>query len=82
MNNAGIAGNASPIEMSTKQDFVSTLEVNLYGPIEIAKRFLPLVRQAQGRVVTITSIMGRYAAASGPYCTSKFGLEGFCDVLR
>ena len=70
------------IEMLNKEDYIEALNVNLYGPIEVTKTFLPLVRLEQGRVVCITSIMGRYPAVSAPYAISKFGFEAYCDVLR
>ena len=82
VNNAGIGGNGSFIEMCSKQDFVDALAVNLLGPIDVTKGFLPLVRRERGRVVCITSVMGRYPGVSAPYVVSKFGFEGYCDVLR
>ncbi|XP_005108509.1 retinol dehydrogenase 7-like [Aplysia californica] len=82
VNNAGISGNTSRIEMCTKQDFVDAIDINLFGPIEVSRTFLPLLRQTRGRVVCITSILGRYPSGPAPYCTSKCGLEAFCDVLR
>ena len=45
--------------------------------------FLPLIRSARGRVVTITSGLGRMAVPSrSPYCFTKYALEGFHDCLR
>lgn len=82
VNNAGVTGQIAPIEMCTYQDWVNTCKVNLFGPVEVTRVFLPLLRQSKGRVVNIGSVMGRCAAAPGPYSASKFGMEAFSDVLR
>ena len=57
--------------------------VNLYGAIRVTKAFLPLIRKSQGRIVNVSSILGRVADPfMGAYCITKFGLEAFTDVLR
>lgn len=43
---------------------------------------MPLLRKSRGRLVLMTSVMGRCPAATGPYCVSKYGLEGYGDVIR
>ena len=82
VNNAGVSGPIAPTEMCTHQDWVETCQVNLFGPVEVARVFLPLLRQSRGRVVSIGSVMGRCPAAPGPYSASKFGMGAFADVLR
>ncbi|XP_060077548.1 short-chain dehydrogenase/reductase family 9C member 7-like [Ylistrum balloti] len=82
VNNAGVAGNASPLEWQTIENYRKCNDVNLYGMINVTTVFLPLVRKAKGRVVSITSIMGRVALVPSPYVVSKYGAEGFCDCLR
>ncbi|KAF3836588.1 hypothetical protein F7725_029146 [Dissostichus mawsoni] len=58
-------------------------EVNLWGSIRVTKAVLPLIRKAKGRVVNISSMMGRMGVAlSSPYCISKYGVEAFSDCLR
>jgi 3-hydroxybutyrate dehydrogenase len=55
----------------------------LFGAIRVTKAFLPLVRQNQGRIINVSSILGRVAAPfMGAYCITKHGLEAFSDVLR
>nr|BAE00426.1 unnamed protein product [Macaca fascicularis] len=51
------------------------------GPIGVTLALLPLLQQARGRVINITSVLGRLAANGGGYCVSKFGLEAFSDSL-
>ncbi|NWW87518.1 RDH16 dehydrogenase, partial [Rhynochetos jubatus] len=82
VNNAGIAVPTAPNEWLTKDDFVKVLDVILVGLIEVTLSLLPLVRQAQGRVVNVASMVGRLAAFGGGYCISKFGVEAFSDSLR
>lgn len=59
------------------------MAVNLFGVIRMTKSFLPLIRKSQGRIVNVSSILGRVAQPlSGVYCITKFGIEAFSDVLR
>ncbi|XP_045868524.1 retinol dehydrogenase 5 isoform X2 [Meles meles] len=82
VNNAGVAGIIGPTPWLTQNDFHWVLNVNTLGPIGVTLALLPLLQQAQGRVVNITSVLGRLAANGGGYCVSKFGLEAFSDCLR
>lgn len=82
VNNAGIAL-IGPLEFVALEDFRRVLEVNVTGQLAVTQRFLPLVRQARGRIVNMGSISGRIASPFvGPYCTSKFALEALTDSLR
>ncbi|NWI56762.1 RDH16 dehydrogenase, partial [Calyptomena viridis] len=82
VNNAGTAIPTAPNEWLTKDDFVKVLNVNLVGVIEVTLSLLPLVRRARGRVVNVSSVMGRVSFFGGGYCLSKFGVEAFSDSLR
>ncbi|XP_036886171.1 retinol dehydrogenase 16 isoform X3 [Sturnira hondurensis] len=82
VNNAGISTPTAPNEWLTKQDFVKILDVNLLGMIEVTLSLLPLVRKARGRVVNVSSILGRVSMCGGGYCISKYGVEAFSDSLR
>nr|XP_045008988.1 retinol dehydrogenase 7-like [Jaculus jaculus] len=82
VNNAGISVPTAPNEWLTKQDFVNILEVNLLGVIEVTLSMLSLVRKARGRVVNVSSVMGRVSLFGGGYCISKYGVEAFSDSLR
>jgi NAD(P)-dependent dehydrogenase (short-subunit alcohol dehydrogenase family) len=60
------------------------LETNLFGPMNVTRAVLPIMRgQRSGHVITITSLAGQvgleFVAA---YATSKFGLEGWMESLR
>ncbi|XP_003926501.1 retinol dehydrogenase 16 isoform X1 [Saimiri boliviensis] len=82
VNNAGIALPVAPNEWLTKQDFATVLDVNLLGLIDVTLNLLPLVRKARGRVVNVSSVLGRLTIFGGGYSISKYGVEAFSDSLR
>ena len=82
VNNAGISIPSGPNEWLNKEDFAKILNVNLLGVIEVTLSMLPLVRKARGRVVNVSSILGRVSFSGGGYCISKYGVEAFSDSLR
>ncbi|XP_074932013.1 retinol dehydrogenase 16-like [Phalacrocorax aristotelis] len=82
VNNAGITIPTAPNEWLTRDDFVKVLDVNLVGLIDVTLSLLPLLRRAQGRVVNVSSVMGRVSFFGGGYCISKYGVEAFSDSLR
>ncbi|XP_038608735.1 retinol dehydrogenase 5 [Tachyglossus aculeatus] len=82
VNNAGVSGLVGPNEWLRLADFRQVLEVNTLGAIGVTLALLPLLRRARGRLVNVTSILGRLAAIGGGYCPSKFALEAFSDSLR
>ena len=82
VNNAGISVDV-PLECVDIGALRRQLEVNSISPVAVTQAFLPLLRQARGRVVNVSSLNGRVATPfSGPYCMSKFALEAFTDCLR
>nr|XP_056710964.1 retinol dehydrogenase 16-like [Euleptes europaea] len=82
VNNAGIAMPVAPNEWLTKQDFKKIINVNLLGVIDVTLHMVPMVRRARGRVVNMSSVLGRLALFGGGYCPAKFGVEAFTDSLR
>ncbi|NXC77847.1 RDH16 dehydrogenase, partial [Anhinga anhinga] len=82
VNNAGTTIPSAPNEWLTKDDFVKVLDVNLVGLIEVTLSLLPLVRRAQGRVVNVSSVMGRSSFFGGGYCISKYGVEAHSALLH
>ena len=60
------------------------IETNLFGPMNVTRAVLPVMRQQRsGHVVTISSTAGligqEFVAA---YAASKFGVEGWMESLR
>lgn len=82
VNNAGVAV-GGPLEYVPIDDLRRQLEVNVVGQVAVTQAFLPMLRQAKGRIVNIGSISGRMATPFvGPYAASKFALEAITDALR
>jgi NAD(P)-dependent dehydrogenase (short-subunit alcohol dehydrogenase family) len=82
INNAGIAV-VGPLEAVPISDLRQQLEVNVIGQVAVTQAFLPLIRQARGRIVNMGSIAGLSTMPlMGPYSASKFALEAITDALR
>ena len=58
VNNAGIV-HLLPIEWAPLDLFKRIADVNLWGMVDVTKTFLPLVKNAQGRVVNFSSVAGK-----------------------
>ncbi|XP_041057701.1 dehydrogenase/reductase SDR family member 9-like isoform X4 [Carcharodon carcharias] len=81
INNAGIAGILCPTDWLQIEHFRRPIEVNLLGPIEMTLKLLPLIKKARGRIVNVSSVLGRLSLTGGGYFPSKFGMEAFNDSL-
>lgn len=82
VNNAGIARAGPLMDLSIK-DLYEQFEVNLFGVHRVTKTFFPLLQKTKGRIIMISSDSGFFATPFfGPYCSSKFALEGYSDSLR
>ncbi len=82
VNNAGtfVAGFFEEI---TPGDFRAQVETNLFGPLNVTRAVLPVMRaQRSGLVVTISStagiVGGEFLSA---YAAAKFGVEGWMESL-
>ncbi|XP_040196895.1 retinol dehydrogenase 16-like [Rana temporaria] len=82
VNNAGIGIPTAPNSWLRREDFVKVLNVNLLGMIDVTLCLLPLIRRARGRIINMSSVMGRLAFVGGGYSISRFGVEAFSDSLR
>ncbi|XP_069132411.1 retinol dehydrogenase 7-like [Argopecten irradians] len=82
VNNAGV-WYFSEIEMTSDALFRKVLDINLFGTIRLTKALLPLIRRSKGRIVNVSSLLGRITmAGNGAYSVSKHGLVAFTDTLR
>jgi NAD(P)-dependent dehydrogenase (short-subunit alcohol dehydrogenase family) len=82
VNNAGIVV-AGPMEAIGTDQWRKQLDVNVIGQLAVTRAVLPLLREARGRVVFISSVNGRLSSPlTGAYAASKFALEAAADALR
>jgi NAD(P)-dependent dehydrogenase (short-subunit alcohol dehydrogenase family) len=65
-------------------DLEKALDVNLLGIVRVNKQFLPMLLQRKGRIIILSSEVGRQTAApfNGIYSISKHALEAYSDALR
>jgi NAD(P)-dependent dehydrogenase (short-subunit alcohol dehydrogenase family) len=82
VNNAGNF-HAGFFEEITPEDFRAQIETNLFGPLNVTRAVLPVMRaQRAGLVVTISSVAGVTGAEfTSAYVASKFALEGWSESL-
>jgi NAD(P)-dependent dehydrogenase (short-subunit alcohol dehydrogenase family) len=82
INNAGVL-TPGPMEVLSLNAVRHEFEVNVFGSLATINAFLPLLRQAKGRIVQIGSMTGRFPLPfSGPSSASKAAMEAFADVYR
>ena len=82
VNNAGNFY-AGFFEEISPEDFRAQVETTLFGPVNVTRAVLPVMRaQRSGLVVTISSTAG---IAGQEFCTAyaaaKFGMEGWIESL-
>jgi NAD(P)-dependent dehydrogenase (short-subunit alcohol dehydrogenase family) len=82
VNNAGNFY-AGFFEEITPENFRAQIETNLFGPMNVTRAALPIMRkQRSGLIVTISSTGGIAGQAFvSAYSASKFGLEGWMESL-
>jgi NAD(P)-dependent dehydrogenase (short-subunit alcohol dehydrogenase family) len=81
VNNAGIAavGSTATVNMD---EFDLQMKVNVYGPVRMARAFVPLLTASKGRITNIGSISGILAGRNiGGYAMTKHAIEAFTDSL-
>ncbi|MGB8982106.1 MAG: SDR family oxidoreductase [Anaerolineales bacterium] len=83
INNAGLAASAPFDEFPDLHLFKHTVNVNFYGAVYCTYYALPHLKQTRGRIVAISSLMGKAALPyNTPYSSSKYAMHGFYDSLR
>jgi NAD(P)-dependent dehydrogenase (short-subunit alcohol dehydrogenase family) len=82
VNNAGNFY-AGFFEEIPPEHFRAQVETNLFGPLNVTRAVLPVMRaQRSGLVVTLSSTAGILGAAfNSAYAASKFALEGWMESL-
>jgi NAD(P)-dependent dehydrogenase (short-subunit alcohol dehydrogenase family) len=82
VNNAGNFY-AGFFEEISPEDFRAQIETNLFGPLNVTRGVLPVMRaQRSGLVVTFSSVAGVTGGEfTSAYVASKFALEGWSESL-
>ncbi|WP_424989423.1 SDR family oxidoreductase [Flagellimonas sp.] len=81
VNNAGtmFVGISEAYSIEQIEDQMS---VNFYGPIRMAKAFLPMLKKNGGLITNVSSVAGRLAFPYfGVYCASKWAMEAYFESL-
>ncbi|WBB78082.1 SDR family oxidoreductase [Micromonospora sp. WMMD882] len=82
VNNAGVV-QPGPLECLPADQLRRQLDTNVIGQVETIQAFLPLLRVGRGRIVNVTSGLGRVALPYlGAYAAAQFAKEAISDSLR
>jgi len=82
VNNAGVSFR-SVIEDMTAENASEQFRVNFFGPMNLVRLVLPLMRKKHtGQIINVSSVGGMMAMPTmGTYSASKFALEGASECL-
>lgn len=83
VNAAGI-GIIKSMDTLTPDDFLKSLNYNLYAPFLLVKAFLPAMKEIKkGLVINIPGVLGKVPmAGAAAYSASKYGLVGMMQSIR
>ncbi|OCT84509.1 estradiol 17-beta-dehydrogenase 2 [Xenopus laevis] len=83
VHNAGVLGYVADGELIPFSVYKQCMDVNFLGAVQVTKIFVPLLRKAKGRLVSISS-MGGHVPLKGfaAYASSKAALSMFSAVMR
>ena len=87
VNNVGVVlGREDTLETMRMEDLTRSMDINVYGPMELTRRILPLLRRSPSAgIVNITSTAAAYKGARAidyPYAISKCAFTMFSEKLR
>jgi len=81
VNNAGICQDRTLAKM-TKEEWQSVIDIDLTGVFNCTKAALPLIIQNQGKIISISSLVGqRGNFGQTNYAAAKAGIIGFTKSL-
>jgi NAD(P)-dependent dehydrogenase (short-subunit alcohol dehydrogenase family) len=83
VNNAGIINKNAPLTQISPEEFASVLSINLGGIHNMIRSFVPrMEKRGKGIIVNFSSYWGQSTAPEvGPYCATKWGVEGLTRSL-
>ena len=82
-NNAAWINRPAPMWQVPVEEFDGLIDVNIKGVASVVRHFAPpMIERGRGVFVQLSSGWGRGTSPDvGPYCTSKFAMEGFSSAL-
>ena len=83
LNNAGLINANNSLWEVPPEEFDRVIDVNLKGSFYVIRHFVPaMIDAGQGVIVNFSSGWGRSTSPDvGPYCTTKWGVEGMTGSL-
>ena len=83
INNAAVMNELAPLWQVPADKFAHLMAVNVNGVANVIRALVPaMVERQQGVIVNFSSGWGRSVAAEvGPYCASKWAIEGLTKAL-
>ncbi|MDA8020938.1 MAG: SDR family oxidoreductase [Thermoanaerobaculia bacterium] len=83
INNAALINERAPLWKVPVDEFADILDVNLKGVHHVVCAFTAhMIQAGRGVIVNLSSGWGKFSAPDvGPYCTTKFGIEGYTGSL-
>ncbi|MBI5693504.1 MAG: SDR family oxidoreductase [Verrucomicrobia bacterium] len=83
INNAAVMNRLAPLWEQDDREFTRLVDANIRGVQNVIRHFVPaMVARRRGVIVNISSGWGRSVAPEvGPYCMSKWAIEGLTKAL-
>eukprot|EP01080_Neovahlkampfia_damariscottae_P000161 gene161-4407_t len=81
--NAGISGSVPFYQIEDLSIYEKMMKVNFMGYVNMTHFSLPEIKKSDGRILVISSMSGKLGIPlRTAYCSSKFAVNGFFEVLR
>ncbi|KAL1472820.1 hypothetical protein MTO96_022725 [Rhipicephalus appendiculatus] len=75
--------NSGLVEWLTMASITRIFDVNVFGVVRVVKRFLPMLKETQGRAVIVTSNLSHFTLPfTTPYAMTKHAVQSLVDGLR
>lgn len=83
INNASIVNKNAPLWTISGKEFADVMNTNVNGVVNTIRAFLPaMMTKKEGVIINVSSGWGRASERElGPYCASKFAIEGLTQSL-
>jgi NAD(P)-dependent dehydrogenase (short-subunit alcohol dehydrogenase family) len=83
INNAAIINANAPLWQVPADEFDRLIDINIKGVANVLRSFVPaMIARGRGVMVNFSSGWGRSTSPEvGPYCASKFAIEGLTQAL-